>query len=114
MSVRLALTARPVLGGFAPGVTSTLRIVIWPGITLAGSADPPPVGFVEGTTHGSPLTAWAPRPSNVPLAKPSHSIAGSKTFEPSASPPETHAFRRRVLSSVLASPLPHSVTGTPI
>src|SRR5687768_11537074 len=112
MGVRLAVTTNPVLAGFAPGVTSTLRVVTWPGIRLAGSADPSPVGLVDGTTHGSPLVVCAPRPTNVSVAKPSHSAAGSKTFEPLASPPETQGFRASVLSAVLMGSLPHWTPGS--
>src|SRR5262245_1859201 len=52
-----------------------------------GAASPPP--------HGS---GWAPSPSKVSVANPSHSIDGSKASPPFASPAQIELFRRKVLS----------------
>ena len=46
------------------------------------------------------------------VAKPSHSTAGSKASEPSASPATTVSLRRIVLSAVEGRPVPHSVPGS--
>lgn len=53
-----------------------------------------------------------PRPLNVSTAKPSHWMEGSKV-EPHCEPTVMLALRRRVLSAVLVSPVPHSVVGLP-
>ena len=53
-----------------------------------------------------------PRPSNVSVAKPFHSAAGSKASLATASPAQTAGIRRRVLSAVLVRPAPHSVPGS--
>ena len=50
---RFAVTARPVLVGFAPGVTVTVNNVESPTLPVSGVAAPIPVGFVGGVTpHG--------------------------------------------------------------
>ena len=45
MAARLPVTARPVLAGFAPGVTVTVSVVVSPGATLDGFALPEMVGL---------------------------------------------------------------------
>src|SRR5216684_1955919 len=47
IALRLALTARPVLTGFAPGVTAIVKSEEFPACTVAGLAAPAPAGFVE-------------------------------------------------------------------
>ena len=47
MLVRLPVTERPLLVGFAPGVTATLSNVLPPCKTEDGVAVPTPDGFVE-------------------------------------------------------------------
>jgi hypothetical protein len=64
----------------------------------------------EGAASPGP-TVWVPRPSNVSVAKPSHSTDGSNASPPFVSPAVTVVFRRSVLSNVLVSPVPHSVPG---
>ena len=46
IEVRSPTTVMPVLGGFAPGVTVTVRSVVPPGATVLGLAAPTPVGGV--------------------------------------------------------------------
>ena len=46
IDVRSAVTARPVLGGFCPGVTVTVSCVDAPAFTDAGLAEAEPVGLV--------------------------------------------------------------------
>ena len=86
----------------APRATSTAPFA---GVVLA----------TDGASSPGVVVACDPSPSNVSVAKPSHSVAGSKASEPFVSPASTLALRRRVLSAVLVSPVPHSVPGsTPI
>ncbi len=46
---RSAVTVRPVLAGFVPGVTATVRVEVSPGNTELGFALPVPDGFVATT-----------------------------------------------------------------
>ena len=84
-------------------------------VTVMFEPTPTPVAPAAGTvvvTDGaiSPPPC-APSPSNVSIANPSHSIDGSKTSVPFASPLVTESLRRSVLSAVLTRPVPHSVPG---
>src|SRR5439155_739772 len=56
IELRSARTARPVLVGFAPGVTLTVSVVLLPAGTLFGFAEPLPDGGVEGAV-GVALTS---------------------------------------------------------
>ncbi len=72
IAVRSAVAASPVLAGFAPGVTATVRSVEPPGVTAAGAAAPVPDGLV-GTVHGVAADtvlrgAGAAAAKSVPLA----------------------------------------------
>ena len=42
----MAVTAKPLLAGFVPEVTVTVRSVVFPAATELGLAVPTPVGFV--------------------------------------------------------------------
>ena len=55
IAVRSAVTVTPVLAGFVPGVTATVRSVDPPGATLAGLAAPTPLGFVAALQKCSAL-----------------------------------------------------------
>src|SRR5437879_6137066 len=46
IALRAPVTVRPALGGFVPGVTVTVSCVVPPAGTVAGTADPIPVGGV--------------------------------------------------------------------
>src|SRR5687768_8769193 len=50
--VRSPVTVTPVLVGFAPFVTATVRSVLPPAATVPGFAAPTPLGFV-GPVHGA-------------------------------------------------------------
>ena len=56
IELRSARTAMPVLAGFVPGVTLTVRVVLLPACTLFGLAEPVPDGDVDGAT-GVALTS---------------------------------------------------------
>src|SRR4030095_6989514 len=58
---RSAVTAKPVLVGFVPGVTLTVRRVDSPGKTELGLAVPTPLGFVVVATLVLPFGVSAPR-----------------------------------------------------
>ncbi len=64
------------------------------------------------TGAGPPVTLCVPSPLKVFTGKPFHSAAGSKVSLKIGSPSVTDALRCRVLSAVLASPVPHSVPGS--
>jgi hypothetical protein len=70
------------------------------------------VAVTVGALSGDGGPECAPSPSNVSIAKPSHSTDGSNASDPAASPASIVDFRRSVLSAVLVSPLPHSVPVT--
>ena len=103
-----------------PGATGSLKVTV--GFTVPGAVAP--LAGVKDTTVGAasaggsvPHSAvWAPRPSKVSTAKPSHSTAGSKASVPSGSP----AHDRRPCGAAccrrcVVRPVPHSVPGsTPI
>ncbi len=95
-------------------VTSTASLNVM--LTFASTATLacPPVGLVVVTSGGwSPRVIWcAPSPSTVSVANPFHSVAGSKASAPFGSPAWIVDLRRRVLSAVLVSPVPHSVPGS--
>ncbi len=81
----------------------------------SGRLDAPSTGMepvTAGAESATQLATWVPKPSNVLMAYPSHSRAGSKTSEPFGSPLHTVFFRLRVLSAVLVRPVPHSVPGS--
>jgi hypothetical protein len=74
----------------------------------------PAAGEVASTCGAaSPTTVeCAPRPVKSSVANPSHSTAGSKASLGFVSPVSIAPLRRRVLSAVLVSPVPHSVPGS--
>ncbi len=74
-------------------------------------SDPPQV-TVTGELPVPGSKVWAPSPSKVFWAKPSHSAAGSNASPPSVSPALTVGNRRIVLSAVLVRPVPHSLPGS--
>ena len=96
MVERSAATARPVLAGFAPGVTFTVRSVESPPRSELGLADPVPDGGVGARTVNAML-AVARRPS------PSVMVA-ARTFAPPAVPSATTASNEKTLSPAVTSP----------
>src|SRR6478609_8505443 len=100
-----------------PSATGSLKVTV--GFTVPGAVAP--LAGVNDATVGAasaggsvPHSAvWAPRPSKVSTAKPSHSTAGSKASVATGSPAQIEALRRRVLSAVLTRPVPHWVVGLP-
>ena len=101
MLVRSTFTATSVLVGLVPGLTVALRCVVPPGSTEFGDAVPVTEGLV-----GEQFVVCEPRPLKVSTAKPSHSMAGSKTLVPSGSPAQTVLLRRMVLSVVFVGSTP--------
>src|SRR6266545_6649722 len=68
MDDRSALTWIPVLAGFAPGVTETVRSEAWPGKTVLGLAEPAPEGFVIETAVPVIAMSSIPIHSSLPTA----------------------------------------------
>ena len=66
MALRSAVTARPVLAGFAPGVTVTAKSVELPACTVAGFAAPVAAGLV-GVLPGIPRMEMSSMASACPL-----------------------------------------------
>ena len=104
------LLAVRVTASSSVGVATTLNWRLLPGATallptglrIGGVGRPGPEQSLE----------WVPRPSKVSTAKPSHSVAGSYASFTTRSPTLTVALRRRVLSAVDVTPLPHSEPGS--
>src|SRR6185312_11248809 len=69
IAVRSQVTVIPLLGGFVPGVTATLRSVEPPAVSDDGVAEPVPVGEVGGTTEQSCAGDAEFRGAGVPSAK---------------------------------------------
>src|SRR5438132_1412311 len=67
MAETSALTARPVLGGFVPGVTVTVRSVASPAARKFGVAAPTPLGLVEPAQGARGLAVF--RGFGAPVAK---------------------------------------------
>ena len=110
----LPLTEQPSENAEALVVTASLNVTV--GLTEAVVVEPS-AGLTETTVGAAStgLPGYPPRKSNESVAKPSHSIDGSKASDPLVSPAMTAALRRSVLSAVLVRPVPHSVPGsTPI
>ena len=103
---------------YQPAVTATGSEKLIVTLALVPTSAAPFAGLVDDTVGAvSPpvVIEWKPRPSNVSVAKPSHSIDGSKASTPFVSPAWIDGLRRSVLSIVLVSPEPHSAPGsTPI
>src|SRR5438105_12870964 len=57
IALRSPVTVMPVLAGFVPGVTLTLRSALLPGVTDAGVAVPVPVGDVVAAVTVSAIVA---------------------------------------------------------
>ncbi len=98
-------------------VTSTFSLKVTDTFAVTETSVAPAAGVVLVTVGAaSPdVRVWAPSPSKVSVAKPFHSTAGSNASAPFASPVSIVGLRRRVLSAVLVTPVPHSVPGsTPI
>ena len=69
MLLRSALTARPVLAGFVPGVTATVNSVELPASTELGVAAPVPLGLVVAPLEfGVSEKSSTARPSSEPVA----------------------------------------------
>jgi len=81
--------------------STSVPVVLAENSLMTGAAVPPLQSAV-----------WAPRPSNVSVAKPSHSTDGSKASVPSASPAQTVDFRCSVLSAVDVRSDPHWEPGS--
>ncbi len=94
-----AVTARSTIVS-----SGSAAVTVWVAATPATVSN----GLLQATT----AVRCAPSPSKVSIAKPSHWVAGSNASVGTVSPASTVALRRRVLSAVLASPLPHSVPGS--
>src|SRR5581483_256195 len=97
MEVRLPVTAIPVLAGFVPGVTLTVRSVEPPATSRFGLAAPLPEGLVEGAATASemvvlPVRAWA------------SVIVAGRVFAPALVPPATAAWNENTLSPDVTSP----------
>src|SRR5438876_274017 len=97
MLVRSAVTARPVLVGFAPGVTFTVSSVDVPAGTVEGDAAPVPLGFVGGAVTVRPIVAEPPRDWASVM------LAGSD-FPPVGVAGATVAENENVRSPAVASP----------
>src|SRR6267142_5869425 len=65
---RSALTWIPVLAGFAPGVTETVRSEAWPGKTVPGLAEPAPEGLLVVTAEPVIEMSSMPTHSSLPAA----------------------------------------------
>jgi hypothetical protein len=89
-------------------VAVTVRVAALPAGVTSGT----PQVSTAGAATGPPSMVWVPSPSKVSVAKPSHSVAGSKASPGFGSPAFTVDLRRIVLSNVLVRPVPHSVPGS--
>src|SRR5882762_8275279 len=86
IEVRLAVTARPVLVGLAPGVTFTVSSDEPPAATEEGLAVPDPVGLVVGDVTFKAMVA-------LPLRACASEIVADRLFAPAAVPEETVALK---------------------
>ena len=112
-SVTTPLFEQDNANAVAPAVTGSENVTDRSAVT--GKLFAPSAGNVA-VTFGAASDAlhvdvYEPRPEKVSVASPSHSAAGSNPSLPLASPAQVAGFRVRVLSAVLARPVPHSVPG---
>ena len=103
MVVRSAVTLMPLLVGFVPGVTFTVRSVELPGGSELGLADPVPEGFVGARTVKE-MVALPVREFGLVSV-----IVTGSVFGPPLVPFATVALKEKTLSSGVTSPLDPSL-----
>src|ERR1051325_2445240 len=95
---RSAVTTTPVLVGFAPGVTVTLKVDTSAGSTEFGVAVPTPVGLVAASTP-SEIAPVALRENGLVSL-----IVNGSDFRPPTVPSGTEALNEKTLSPAFTSP----------
>ena len=97
IELRLVLTVRLVLAGFAPGVTVTVKRLVFPAATDDGLAAPVPVGLVVGDVTVSEIVA-------LPVRACASRILAGRFLSPAVVLPETVALNEKTPSPAVTSP----------